>query len=786
MTRTRAALLSAICLLVAAGPELSHPPTASAQVAPPRGARPAGVAAQGGLVATVRIEGNQRIEEGTIRSYMLVQPGDPFESEQLDRSLKTLFATGLFSDVTLRREGNALVVKVVENPIVNRIAFEGNKQVTDEALRPELQLRARAVFTNATAQADRQRMLDLYARKGRYAARVEPKIIQLDQNRVDVVFEIDEGANTLTSRIAFVGNRAYSEGKLGEVISSREQAWWRFLSTSDSYDPDRMNFDKEQLRRFYLSKGYADVAIVSATAELAPDRSAFFITFTINEGERYTVSKAELNVTLKGVTAESLQSQLPFDVGDWYDGDAVERAVQTLSDDLQGRGFPFVEIKPRVQRDREKRTIEIVLDVGEGPRVYIERIDITGNQRTYDKVIRREFRVGEGDPFNVSLVRLSRQRIEDLEYFNRIEIQSQTGSAPDKVVLNAVIEEKATGQLLLGGGYSTDIGALVSFGLREKNLVGTGIDGSFNTVLAQKQSQINFSLTDPYFLDRNLVAGFDIFHIVQNNTDIAEYREKRTGVSFRLGYQFSEHLRQLITYSAVQRNIYSVGANASVYVQDAKGTSLLSQIGQSLTLDYRDSRVDPRRGFVVRLGTDYAGLGGDARFVRGKLDASYYIPLERLMGDPDWVLAFNAGVGQMFTFGRNERIIDRFFLGGDNLRGFQTGGVGPHSISTGDSIGGRFIWTQSTELRFPLPVPADLGMTGRAFVDIGSLSELNQLLLNGVPQAFTNSGAPRVGAGVGISWKTPFGLINIDLGQAVVKKKFDQTQLLRFGFGTRF
>ncbi len=744
------------------------------------------MAGQGGLVGSVKIEGNQRIEEGTIRSYMLLQPGDPFDSEQLDRSLKTLFATGLFSDVTLRREGNALVVKVVENPIVNRIAFEGNKQVTDEALRPELQLRARAVFTNATAQADRQRMLDLYARKGRYAARVEPKIIQLDQNRVDVVFEIDEGANTLTSRIAFVGNRAYSEGKLGEVISSREEAWWRFLSTSDSYDPDRMNFDKEQLRRFYLSKGYADVEIVSATAELAPDRSAFFITFTINEGERYTVSKAELNVTLKGVTAESLQSQMPLDVGDWYDGDAIERAVQALSDDLQGRGFPFVEIKPRVQRDREKRTIEIVLDVGEGPRVYIERIDITGNQRTYDKVIRREFRVGEGDPFNVALVRLSRQRIEDLEYFNRIEILSQTGSAPDKVVLNAVIEEKATGQLLLGGGYSTDIGALVSFGLREKNLVGTGIDGSFNTVLAQKQSQINFSLTDPYFLDRNLVAGFDIFHIVQNNTDIAEYRERRTGVSLRLGYQFSEHLRQLITYSAVERNIYAVGANASVYVKDAKGASLLSQISQALTLDYRDSRVDPRRGFVIRLGTDFAGLGGDARFARAKIDASYYIPLERVFGDPDWVLAINAGVGQMFTFGRNERIIDRFFLGGDNLRGFQTGGVGPHSISTGDSIGGRFIWTQSTELRFPLPVSADLGMTGRAFVDVGSLSELNQLLLNGVPQAFTNSGAPRVGAGVGISWKTPFGLINIDLGQAVVKKKFDQTQLLRFGFGTRF
>jgi len=741
---------------------------------------------QGGRVASVKIEGNQRIEEGTIRSYMLVQPGDPFDSEQLDRSLKTLYATGLFADVSLRREGSVLVVKVVENPIVNRIAFEGNRKLIDDTLRPETQLRPRSVFTPAAAANDRQRLLDLYARKGRFAVRIEPKIIKLDQNRVDVIFEIDEGATALTSRIAFVGNHAFSESRLNDVISSREQAWWRFLSSSDSYDPERVNFDKEQLRRFYLSKGYADVEIVSATAEMSPDRSSFFLTYTINEGERYEIAKAEANSTLKGVTSEEVQRLLPFSTGDWYDGDAVERAVQTITEDLQGRGFPFVEVKPRVQRDRTKHTIDIVLDVADGPHVYIERIDIVGNQRTMDKVIRREFRVAEGDPFNAALIRLTRQRIDDLEYFAKTDIQAAPGSAPDKVVVTTKIEEKATGQLSIGGGYSSDIGALASFGLREKNLVGTGIDGGINTVLAQKQTQINLSVTDPYFLDRNLVAGFDLFHIVQNNSDLADYRERRSGVTLRLGYQFSEHLRQLWTYSAVLRNVYDVGTTASVYVQDAKGTTVLSQVGQSLTVDYRDSRIEPHSGFIIRLGTDAAGLGGDAKFVRGKVDASYYIPLERFTGNADWVLAINAGVGYMHTFGGKEQIIDRFFLGGDNLRGFQTGGVGPHSIATGDSIGGRLIWTQSTEVRFPLPVSADLGITGRAFVDIGSLSQVNQLTLNGVPQSITNDSAPRMGAGVGISWKTPVGLINIDVAQAVIKKKFDQTQFFRFGFGTRF
>lgn len=784
----RAALvLSAVLLsLTASFPTEAQP--ARRQGAPaPAAAAPQRPAAAGAAISAIRVVGNQRIEEGTIRSYMLVQAGDPYDAERLDRSLKALFATGLFADVNMRRDGAGIVVTVAENPIVNRIALEGNKKVTDDQLRPELQLRPRAVFTPALAASDRQRILDIYGRRGRFAARVEPKIIPLDQNRVDVVFEVLEGETTLISRIAFVGNKAFSESRLKDVVGAREQAWYRFLSTSDTYDPDRMNFDRELLRRYYLRHGYADVEITGATAELAPDRSSFFITYTITEGERYAISAISVNATLKDVDGEALRAKLRLGPGDWYDGDAVERDTQQLSTEVQNRGYAFVEVKPRVRRDTDKKTIEVVYDVGEGPRVYVQRIDIVGNVRTKDSVVRREFRLAEGDAFNASLLRRTRQRVTDLEFFNNVAVNASPGSSPDRSIVTASVDERATGELTLGGGFSTDIGPLVTAGLRERNLVGTGIDANINGILAAKQSQITFSMTDPYFLDRNLVAGFDVFHIQNNLQEVAQYNERRTGLSLRLGYEFSEHLRQVWTYSLIQRTVFNVGSLASIYVQDAKGSSLLSQIGQTLTVDYRDSRVDPREGFVTRLGTDFAGLGGNARFARTKLDGSYYIPLERLTGDADWTIALSASVGYLFTLGRNEKIIDRFFLGGDNLRGFAIGGAGPRAVVNGsNSIGGRFVWTQSTELRFPLPVSADLGLRGRVFVDVGSLSEVSALTLNGKKQAIFDDTSPRVAAGVGVSWKTPFGLLNIDIAQPLVRKKFDQSQIFRFGFGTRF
>ena len=744
-----------------------------------------------GTIQAIRVEGNQRIETGTIRSYMLVQPGDPFDPGRIDRSLKTLYATGLFQDVDLSRQGDTLLVKVVENPLVNRVAYEGNKIESDDQLKDVVQLRPRAVFTPAAAEADRQRILDAYAKRGRFATVVTPQIIRLSQNRVDVVFQISDGPSAFISRIAFVGNRAFSEDRLGEVINTRRHTWWRFFSTVDEYDSARINFDKELLRRFYLKNGYADFEIKDVTTELSADRSALFLTFSLSEGERYRVGKVTINSQLRGLDGVSLRKDLQFDEGDWYDGDAVGRSADAMEADIHSRGYSFVEAKPDVTRNREKHIIDLTFTVDEGPRVYVERIDIVGNTRTKDKVIRREIRLAEGDAFDAEAVRRSRSRLQDLGYFNTVTIQPSPGSTPDKAILTTTVQEKSTGQVTLGGGYATDAGALVDAGISESNLIGTGINAGVNGVLAQRDSSINASVTNPYFLDRDLVAGADLFLVQTNYLGTEPYDEKRVGFALRMGYDFNESLRQSWSYSLVGRTVFNVVSGASFYIANAAGYTLLSQLSQQLTLDYRDSRVDPHSGSVYDFGTDFAGLGGNAQFLRTRLDGKYYFPLERLMGSPDWVVAVSAGTGYLFNMGQQEQIIDRFYLGGDNLRGFETGGAGPHDTS-GDPVGGRFIWTQTTELRFPLPVSTDFGLTGRTFIDVGGLTQASfesgrcAGATGGVCPPIYSTAAPRVGIGVGVSWKTPLGLINIDLTPFVIKQSYDQTQLFRFGFGTRF
>ncbi len=745
---------------------------------------PTGVEQPGGTISAVEVRGNQRIEVDTIRSYMLLGPGDAYDSDRADRSLRSLFATGLFRDVTISRDGSRLIVQVAENPLVNRVAFEGNRRVSDDVLRPEVQLRARSVFTTQLVQGDRQRILDLYARRGRFAARVEPKVIQLDQNRVDVVFEVTEGDAALVARVNFVGNTYYSDARLADVISTKEQAWYRFLSSSDTFDPDRLNFDRELLRRYYLRTGFPDVQVGAATAELAPDRSGFFLTYNVTEGPRYTFGTVDITSAFPNLNPADLQRFVEVSPGAVYNGDAVERSAQAVADGANLRGFPFVDVQPRITRDTENNKINITFAVNEAPRVFVERIDINGNTRTQDRVIRREFRLAEGDAFNAAQVRRSRERLRNLGYFSDVQINNGPGSAPDRTVLTTQVVERATGEVSVGGGYSTDAGFLADFGLRERNLSGTGIDGRINATLAQRRSQLDFSVTNPQFLDRNLAVGTDIFYIQRNLQTVSNFSERRAGFALRAGYEFNERLRQSWSYSLINREIYNIQSGASRYVREQSGTTLLSQVSQTIAYDTRDNLIEPRRGYLIRLGTDFAGLGGDVAFVRGRLDGALFLPFEQIFGHPDYVLSISGSVGVIEPWSstsNQERIVDRFFLGGENLRGFALAGAGPRDLNTNDALGGRRMWTQSTEMRFPLPgVPSEIGLLGRAFVDVGALWDT----VSG-PNIGT-SNTPRVGTGVGISWRSPFGLINIDLAQAVVKESYDQTQIFRFGFGTRF
>ncbi len=789
MLKPRSVLLASVCLLPSLlAPALLGYGKALAQPALDQD-QPAAPVASGGIVEAIQVTGNARIETGTIESYMVIQQGDIFDPNKINLSLKTLYATGLFQNVSIGRQGSTLVVSVVENPTVAAVYFEGNKAVTDKDGAAAISLKSRAVFTTAAAESDRRALLDLYAQKGHFSATVEPSIIRLSDNRVNVVFNITEGPLTKISRIIFVGNRHFSQGKLKEVISSRQEAWFRFLSSADQYNADRVGYDEELLRQFYLHEGYADFQMNSANAELSPDRKSFYLTYNFTEGPRYRVASIQVASSIRNLSGAQLRPLVPMGKGDWFDGTALAEGVTAVSDKAQDLGYAFAQVNPQVNTDPATRTLTIVLNVVQGPQVYIQRIDITGNTRTEDKVIRRELTVADGDGYNQSKIDKSKENLKALGYFKDEDITSSPGTTPQQVILDAKVTEQATGQFSLGGGYSSDLGALVNAGLSQNNFLGTGVNTSINAVLAQRGTQINLGVTDPYFLDRNLIAGFDLFRTVTDSYTSSDtnysYSESDIGADVRLGYRFNANVRQSFTYTLSQRDVYDVASGSSLYVTDEEGVSSLSQISQTLSFDYVNDDETPTSGLLMDLTTDYAGLGGSAKFARFSPDATYYIPLERVFGNKVWVLKFTATGGYILpTFGYQDHIIDRFFLGGDSLRGFADGGVGPHDQSSGDSLGGNIMWTASTELQFPLPVSPDLGVTGFYFVDTGSTYGIPHSELKNGP--VYDSAGPRVGTGIGVAWNTPFGLIDLSFAEPVVKQKDDQTQQFRVSFGTRF
>lgn len=765
------------------------------------------VTKQGGIIQSIQVIGNDRVEVPTVLSYMVAQPGDPFNKDLLDRSLKTLYATGLFKDISLHRSGNVLQIKVVENPVINRVAYEGNTKIKDADITKYTSLRARSVYSPSLIASDRQRILAMYAAKGRYSVTVTPQIINLSHNRIDVVFRIDEGPKTLIKKLAFVGNHAFSEARLSQVTSSKETAWYRFFSSSDQYNPERVRYDAELIRRFYLRNGYVDFKMINSTGELSPDHKSFYITYTMQEGPQYRLGKVEARSNVANVTAEKIRSMVPVRKGQIYDGKEIDDLAKDIQETLQSEGHPFAVVRPEIARNPEKKIVDLLFDVMEGPRVYVERIDINGNTVTQDHVIRRELPVAENDPYTDTTEKYIKESAEDLGYFKTVKVEKAKGSAPDKRVVALNVEEKPTGEFSLGGGYSTDSGVLGNVGLRQRNFLGTGVDAGISGTMAYYAKQADISVTNPYFLGKNMVAGIDVFYIGNNYQTYQNYAENRYGASFRIGYAFNSVLSQQWTYSVMERRVHDIWRHSSFYILDQKGYSFLSQIGTTITYDTRDSRMNPHNGTIVRLGGDFAGVGGSTKYVRGKIDASHYFPLDDFTGNRDWTLSISGGAGYITDIsGSSHRsVIDNFYLGGNNLRGFYDGGVGPrtHPIShkvgkyshgEEDFLGGRFMYTASAQVNFPMPASRDLGLMGRYFVDMGALSGLRvkhrytnkETAGDRYTPLFGNSATPRVSTGAGVSWKSPFGMLNVDIGVPIVKQRRDRVQLLRFGFGQQF
>ena len=731
---------------------------------------------QDGLVTAIMVEGTARVEPETIRSYLLVREGDSFDPLRIDRSLKSLFATGLFADVSITREGSALVIKVVENPVINRIAFEGNKRVKDEDLGKEISLKPRLIYTRTKVQSDVSRIQEIYRREGRFAVTVEPKIIQLDQNRIDLVYEINEGALAKVQNIRFIGNNAFDDGDLRDVVRTAETRWYRFLSSDDTYDPDRLTFDKELLRRHYLVNGYADFNVLSAVAEMTPDRESFFITFTVEEGERYRFGEVATNIGLEGITPENLKNAIKIEKGEWYNSDKVDGTVDALVSQVGDLGFAFVDVRPKPERDVENHVINMTFDVSEGPKVFVERINIIGNSRTLDEVIRREFRLVEGDAFNAAKIATTTRRINELDFFKKVDVTNGPGSAPDKSVVNVEVEEKSTGSLCLGVGYSSDMGPLLDIGIRERNLLGKGQSLDLNGSLSGKASSINLGFTEPYFMNREVAAGFDIFHSTLNQQKSSSYSSEQTGLNLRAGYPITEILSQSWRYTIKSTNMTNVKDTASSAIKAQEGSRLHSEVGHSLLYDKRNSSTRPTDGYYLRLNNDLAGLGGDSKYLRNRLTGGhYYVPKK------GWVLASSASVGVVSGLGKDVPIMDRFFLGGSSLRGFAPSGVGPRDKISGDAMGGEFIYNGGVDLSMPIGLPPELGVSGKLFTDFGSLSGVSPSSSN-----IHDKGSIRASVGTGIEWISPVGPLSIEYGFPVIQENYDKVERFRINFGTRF
>jgi outer membrane protein insertion porin family len=746
--------------------------------------------AQGAPIRAINVEGNKRVEPETVRSYLQFSVGSPYDPAKVDGSIKALFGTGLFSDVRIDRSGADVIVTVVENPVINQIAFEGNSEVDTETLRNEVQLKPRSVFTRARVQQDVQRVLDVYRRQGRYAATVEPKIIELEQERVNLVFEIAEGAATKVKGIHFVGNKAFSDSQLRDVISTTEKGWFDFLKGTAVYDPDRMSLDRELLRQYYLKNGYADVQVTAANAELDRDGSGFFLTYSIEEGEQYAFGNINVESTVAAIDASKYKGNVLTDSGDTYNASFIDKSVEALTTAVSKDGFAFARVRPQATPDPVARTISLNYMIEEGPRVYIERINVSGNTRTKDYVIRREFKVAEGDAYNPMMVDQAKKRLSNLGLFKNVEVKRRPGSSQDRVVLDVELVEQSTGELSFGAGYSTAEGVIGDVSITERNLMGNGQFLRLQLSGSLERLQVNLSFTEPRFLDRNLAAGFDLFHKEVDQTSQSGFESRRTGASVRLGFPLSEKLWMQTNYTASRDSIFNVSDYASRAIQDAKGTSYTSLVGSTITYDLRNDAKNPTKGLWFQVGSDFAGLGGDVQYVSFAAEARGYYPIT------DNITFVARAIGGSITGwgGEDVRLIDLFFKGGETVRGFDRAGYGPRDLNTGDALGGQYYWATTAEVRFPIPfVPDDLGISGAVFADAGSLWGTN---VSNIPQGcspgdtttvcLADSSAIRSSVGASLMWASPVGPIRMDFAKTLTKESYDDEQFFRFGAATKF
>ncbi len=723
-------------------------------------------------VDQIQVEGNRRVELETIRSYFKPGPGGRLDQAAIDDGLKALIETGLFQDVKISQAGGHLLVTVVENPVIGRVAFEGNKKIKDEQLSSEIQSKPRGTLSRPMVQSDAQRIAEIYRRSGRYDVHVEPEIIEQPNNRVDLVFTITEGPKTGVKSIEFIGNTTYSSYRLKDVIKTHESNWLSFLGNGDTYDPDRVEADRDLIRRYYLKHGFADVQVVAALTEYDPERKGFLVTFKIEEGQQYRVASVNFQSSIAALDGNSLRDFSHVNVGALYNAEALEKSVEEMQIEASRRGYAFAVVRPRGDRNFESHTVSIVFAIDEGPRTYIERINVRGNTRTRDYVIRREFDISEGDAYNRALVDRAERRLKNLDFFKNVKITTEPGSSSDRVILDVDLEEKSTGDFSVSGGYSTTDGALGEVSISERNFLGRGLFAKAAVTYGQYARGLSLSYVDPYLLDYRVALGLDAFYRQQLANSYISYGTRTIGFSPRLGFALREDLSLQLRYSIYQQeislpsylancnnnpsngllafnpspawvNANSVAAATALGATDASGVGLwcysdgeaslpvrkelasgktiTSAIGYSLDYNTLDNNKNPTDGLLIDFKQDFAGVGGDVTYLKSVMDAKYYTPLVS-----DIVGLIHVQGGILNKVGSSElRMLDQFQMGPNLVRGFAPNGIGPRDINpygTMDALGGTKYWGASYEVQMPFWfLPKEVGLKGAIYADAGGL-----------------------------------------------------------------
>ena len=720
------------------------------------------------------VQGNLRLDSGVIIRDSKIKEFKVTNQKALSAAVKNLYSTGYYQDVKISKTGNKVFIKIIENPIINKIAFEGNSEIKDDMLADEVSLKVRNVFSVDKIKNDVMKIQNLYKRLGFFSVSIDPKKIKLDENRINLVFEINEGLEAKIKKINFLGNKEFSDSILKDVIYSKESRWYKFWSSGDKFDNDRINYDKDLLKKYYFDNGYIDFRTLSTTSQLVSTSKNFIINFKLYEGKRYKVTKVSLESKIKGFNNIKTDKLIKQEKDDWFSSKKLERSIDNLVKKASEFGFAFVNIRPKLKKVG-KNNVEVIFVVSEGQKFYVERINITGNLKTHDKVIRREVELVEGDAFNLSKLDQTERNLKSLGLFESITLNYDEVPGTNKTIVDLEITERSTGEFSVGAGFSSLDGAIGNVGIKESNLFGEAKELALTLGLATRKSSIDLSYTEPYFMDKDIAAGFDVFNIRRNNKTYSGYKQNSVGFKLRTGYEIFDDFRHFSSYTLKKDKIHDIDPSTSRFIQAQEGKYTTSMLGQAFQYDKLNDRLNPTDGYRIRFDMDFYGLGGDTKHLQTEFKAmSFYKVFEDIIASNFLEIGYIMPINDV-------KINNRIFLSGDQIRGFKNHGIGPRDSISGDALGGEQYIVLRNEITLPLGLPEELGVNGLIFIDAGTLTKTSE-----AGETVQDEVKLRASTGLGFSWLSPFGPVKFYLSKALIKENYDKTEIFRFSFGTTY